>query len=188
MTRTKLHLVDKHGNTISSVNRAAAEAAFAWAEREFPQIDPALVADWAEEVGKTIETYGQRVESPKRYAFAALHGKVRQWMRSKASKEIPVGIGVDLEKWVGVENGIQRMMDRTILFNELKAKLNERDNFILMLLVQDISTPAGVAEALGVSYAAAAQAIHRVKNRIAASMAQSEIEEPESDRYCRVKG
>jgi DNA-directed RNA polymerase specialized sigma subunit len=109
-------------------------------------------------------------------------------MRSKASKEIPVGIGVDLEKWVGVENGIQRMMDRTILFNELKAKLNERDNFILMLLLQDISTPAGVAEALGVNYAAAAQAIHRVKNRIAASMAQSEKEEPESDRYCRVKG
>jgi DNA-directed RNA polymerase specialized sigma24 family protein len=187
MSRTQLHLVDGHGRTLSSANKAAAEAAFAWALREFPHIDPVLLTEWTEEVGKAIEARAQTVVSPKRYAFAALHGKVRQWMRSRASKEISVGIGVDLEQWAGVESNVQRMMDRTILFDQLKTRLNDRDNHILVLLLQDITSPAGVAEALGVSYPAAAKAIQRVKERIAATLSESNNQGPESSRFCEAK-
>ena len=43
---------------------------------------------------------------------------------------------------------------------------SDLDRHILVLLQQDITSPASVAAALGVSYSAAAKAIQRVKERI----------------------
>jgi RNA polymerase sigma factor (sigma-70 family) len=184
---TQLHLVDGQGRTLSLTTRAAAEAAYTWALREFPRIDPVLLAEWSEEVAKAIEARSEVVESPTRYAFAALHGKVRQWLRSKASQEVSVGIGAELEEWVGVDRNAQRMMDRAIFFDQIKTKLNDRDKHILVLLLQDITSPASVAEALGVSYTAAAQAIHRVKERIAAALSDSGSHRPNSSRFCEAE-
>jgi RNA polymerase sigma factor (sigma-70 family) len=186
-SRNQLHLVDGQGRTLSVATRAAAEAAFAWALREFPRIDPVLLAEWSEEVAKAIEARSEAVESPKRYAFAALHGKVRQWLRSKASQEIPVGIGAELEEWAEVDRNTQSKMDRAIFFDQMKTKLNDRDKHILILLLQDITSPASVAEALGVSYTAAAQAIHRVKERIAATLSDSRNHRPNSSRFCEAE-
>ena len=186
-SRNQLHLVDGQGRTLSGATRAAAEDAFAWALREFPRIDPVLLAEWSEEVAKAIEARSEAVESPKRYAFAALHGKVRQWLRSKASQEIPVGIGAELEEWAGVDRNTQSKMDRAIFFDQMKTKLNDRDKHILILLLQDITSPATVAEALGVSYTAAAQAIHRVKERIAATLSDSRNHRPTSSRFCEAE-
>src|ERR1700728_4572037 len=103
MSRTQLHLVDHQGQMLSVAIRTAAEAAFAWALQEFPHIDPALLAGWAEDVAKSIDGRTEPVESPMRYAFAALHGKVREWLRNRASKEMFVGIGAELEEWAGVD-------------------------------------------------------------------------------------
>ena len=55
-----------------------------------------------------------------------------------------------------------------MLFEQLRTKLNERDRQILILLLQDITSPRDVAEALGIKYDAAAKAIQRVKDRMAA--------------------
>lgn len=184
---TQLHLVDGQGRTLSLITRAAVEAAYTWALREFPRIDPVLLAEWSEEVAKAIEARSEVVESPTRYAFAALHGKVRQWLRSKASQEVSVGIGAELEEWVGVDRNAQRMMDRAIFFDQIKTKLNDRDKHILVLLLQDITSPASVAEALGVSYTAAAQAIHRVKERIAGTLSDSRNPRPNSSRFCEAE-
>ena len=128
MSRTQLHLVNHQGQSLSVATRAAVEAAYAWALLEFPHIDPAQLAGWAEEVGKAIDARAEPVESPKRYAFAALHGKVREWFRNRASKEIVVGLGADLEKWAGVDGNVQRMMDRRIFFDQVKTKLNDRED------------------------------------------------------------
>ena len=184
---TQLHLVDGQGRTLSPITRAAAEAAYVWALREFPRIDPVLLAEWSEEVAKAIEARSEVVESPTRYAFAALHGKVRQWLRSKASQEVSVGIGAELEEWAGVDRNAQRMMDRAIFFDQIKTKLNDRDKHILVLLLQDITSPASVAEALGVSYTAAAQAIHRVKERIAGTLSDSRNPRPNSSQFCEAE-
>lgn len=184
---TQLHLVDGQGRTLSLITRAAVEAAYTWALREFPRIDPVLLAEWSEEVARAIEARSEVVESPTRYAFAALHGKVRQWLRSKASQEVSVGIGAELEEWVGVDRNAQRMMDRAIFFDQIKTKLNDRDKHILVLLLQDITSPASVAEALGVSYTAAAQAIHRVKERIAGTLSDSRNPRPNSSRFCEAE-
>ena len=56
-----------------------------------------------------------------------------------------------------------RQMERAVLFEQLSTKLSERDRLILVLLLQDVTSPANVAAALGVSYSAAAKAIQRVK-------------------------
>jgi DNA-directed RNA polymerase specialized sigma24 family protein len=168
MGQTLLHLVDQRGQTLPAAIRLPVETAHRWVRREYPRLDEAIVAGWAEDVGKAMATRLDDIRSPYRYAFAALRGKVREWFRSNASKEIPVGTGSELELWAGIDCSAQRVIYRAVLFDQLKTKLSERDRHILVLLQQDITDPASVAAALGVSYAAAAKAIQRVKERIAA--------------------
>jgi RNA polymerase sigma factor (sigma-70 family) len=163
MGQTFLHLVDQRGQTLPTVIRLAVEAAHRWVRREYPHLDDAVVAGWAEDVGKAMGGRVDDIRSPHRYAYAALHGKVREWFRSNASKEILVGMGSDLELWAGIDRSAQRAIYRTVLFEQLKTKLSERDRHILVLLQQDITSPSNVAAALGVSYSAAAKAIQRVK-------------------------
>ena len=118
------------------------------------------------------------IEVPRRYAFAALRGKILEWFRRHPGREVTVGIGSELEQWVGVDRNGQRVLERAVLFEQLRTKLSERDRQILMLLLQDITSPKDVATALGVKYDAAAKAIQRVKERLAAIMAKA----PKRDR------
>ena len=73
-----------------------------------------------------------------------------------------------------------RQMERAVLFEQLSTKLSERDRLILVLLLQDVTSPANVAAALGVSYSAAAKAIQRVKDRIS-TMLMDKAPERESE-------
>jgi DNA-directed RNA polymerase specialized sigma24 family protein len=148
--------------------RLAVEAAHRWVRWEYPHLDEAVVAGWAEEVGQAMGARLDEIRSPHRYAFAALHGKVREWFRSNASREVLVGTARELELWAGIDRSTQRVIYRAVLFDQLKTKLSERDRHILVLLQQGMTSPASVAAALGVSYVAAAKAIQRVKERIAA--------------------
>src|SRR5580658_9515013 len=166
MSQTLLHLVDQRGQTLPVAIRLAVEAAHRWVRWEYPHLDEAVVAGWAEDVGKTMGARLDKIRSPYRYAFAALRGKVREWFRSNASREVLVGIGGELELWAGIDGSTPRVIYRAVLFEQLKTKLSERDRHILVLLQQDITGPASAAAALGVSYAAGAKAIQRVKERI----------------------
>jgi DNA-directed RNA polymerase specialized sigma24 family protein len=177
MGQTLLHLVDQRGQKLPAAIRLAVEAAHRWVRREYPRLDEAVVAGWAEDVGRAMGTRLDGIQSPYRYAFAALHGKVRGWFRRNASKEIPLGIGSELEVWVGIDSSAQRAMYQAVLFDQLRTKLSERDRHILVLLLQGLTSPASVAEALGVSYAAAAKAIQRARERIAAILVGDQIEE-----------
>lgn len=191
MSRTQLHLVGSTGVPVSLDIRAAVESAFGWAVREFPYLDEAVVAGWAEDVASAMELKSEGVGSPRRYAYAALHGRVRDWMKSGAARETSVGIGESLEALGGANGSFQGMVDRSILFEQLKATLNERDRYILVLLLQDNTSPATVASALGVSYAAAAKAIQRVKDRIAATLVgDADKNNPGrgSPQFCETKG
>ena len=191
MSRTHLHLVGPTGNPVSLTVRSAIESAFGWAIREFPYLDEALVAGWAEDLASALEQKTDQVVSPRRYAFAALHGRVRDWLKSGPAKETSVGIGPALEAVCGVSGSFQGTVDRSILFEQLKATLNERDRYILVLLLQDNTSPATVASALGVSYAAAAKAIQRVKNRIAETLTGGSARKSPgggSPLFCETKG
>jgi RNA polymerase sigma factor (sigma-70 family) len=168
MSRTLLHLVDRQGRALSAVQQTAIEAAHRWAVREFPRIDQASLANWTEEVGAAMAQRGEDIKSPRRYAFAALHGKIREYFRSGGTREITVGISSDLEKWAGVDGNSTQRLEREVLFEQLSLRLSERDRHILVLLQQDKTKPASVAAALGVSDVAARKAIQRVKERMAA--------------------
>jgi RNA polymerase sigma factor (sigma-70 family) len=178
MGQTLLHLVDQRGQTLPAAIRIAVEAAHRWVRREYPYLDDAVVAGWAEDVGRAMGAHPDGIRSPRRYAFSALHGKVREWFRRNASKEIPVGIGSELERWVDIDLSAPRFIDQAVLFDQLKTRLSERDRQVLVLLLQDQTSPVSVAAALGVSYAAAAKAIQRVKERIAAILMGDPIAEP----------
>ena len=101
------------------------------------------------------------------------------------------GIGRDLERMGGLSGSFQGAVDRKILFEQLKATLNERDRYILVLLLEDKTSPATVAKALGTSYPAAAKAIQRVKERIASTLSGArKVDDPGhgSPQFCETKG
>jgi DNA-directed RNA polymerase specialized sigma24 family protein len=173
MGLTQLHLVDRNGQDLADATRDAVNDAYRWAVVEFPNLDQAAVAGWAEDLGKAMAAHPGHIEFPRRYATSALKGKILGWFRKHPGKEIAVGVGSELEQWAGLDPKAQIAMERTVLFEQLRTKLNERDRQILMLLLQDITSPRDVAEALGISYAAAAKAIQRVKERIAAILLTS---------------
>ena len=177
MGQTLLHLVDQRGLILPAVVRQAVEAAHRRVRREYPRLDEAVVAGWAEDVGRAMSDRLSDIEFPQRYALTALRGKVKEWFRSKASKETTVGIGSELERWVGVDRSTQRVIYRAALFDQLKTRLSDRDRHILVLLQQDITSPASVAAALGVSYSAAAKAIQRAKERMSAILLDTSTEE-----------
>jgi len=130
-------------------------------------VDHASVAGWAEELGESMAARPTLIEFPRRYAFAALKGKIHNWFRKHPGTEINVGVGSELDQWVGLDREAQITMERAVLFEQLRTMLSERDKQILILLLQDITSPRDVASALGIKYAAAAKAIQRVKERMA---------------------
>jgi hypothetical protein len=54
MTRAQLHLVDTAGNVVCPEVESAVERAFRWVLRDYPQVDPAMIANWAEEVAHSM--------------------------------------------------------------------------------------------------------------------------------------
>ena len=82
MIRAQLHLVDTTGTAVCPEVETAVERSFRWVLRDYPQIDSAMIANWAEEVALTMQARVTTIVSPQRYAYAALKGKVHDWMRS----------------------------------------------------------------------------------------------------------
>jgi hypothetical protein len=190
MGRTLLHLVDRNGKDLAAETRDAVKDAFEWAMREYPKVDHASVAGWAEELGEAMAARPTLIESPRRYAFAALKGKINAWFRKHPGTEITVGVGAELEQWIGVDWKAPITMERTVLFAQLGTMLNERDRQILMLLLQDITSPRDVASALGIKYAAAAKAIERAKQRMATILSKRPQDDLEGrpPHFCKSAG
>lgn len=173
MVRPHLHLVDPNGIAVRPEVQIAVETAFRWVVRDFPLVDSAMIANWAELVAVTMEARADALISPQRYAYSALKGRVRDWQRTGPAREETVGANRDLERIGGLNGSFQVQIDQKILFDQLKTSLNERDRYILVLLLEDNTSPMIVAEALGTSYSAAAKAIQRVRERIAATLNRS---------------
>jgi len=191
MTRAQLHLVDTSGTAVCPEVETAVERSFHWVLRDYPQVDSAMIANWAEEVALSMQVRVTTIVSPQRYAYAALKGKVHDWMRSAPAKEEVAGLGRDLERIGGLNGSFEGAVDRKILFEQLKATLNERDRYILVLLLEDNTSPATVAKALGTTYPAAAKAIQRVKERIASKLTGArKVGDPGhgSPLFCETKG
>ncbi|CAN5511839.1 hypothetical protein BH10ACI4_BH10ACI4_36240 [soil metagenome] len=190
MDRAPLNLVDSAGIPVDPVIQTAVQIAFRWVVRANPRIDQAKLADWAEEVAAAMALRGGSIASPKRYASAALKGKIRDWLRTATAREISGGIGSDLERIGGMNTSFEDALERKILFEEFKAMLTERDRMILILLLADKGT-SDVAEALNTNYTNAAKAIQRMKDRISAKVSGTRANPrpgPGPVQYCDTKG
>lgn len=169
MIQPHLHLVDTEGKPVKPSTEAAVSQAYRWVVREFPLVDTALIANWAELVANTMEAKAATVRDAKQYAFAALRGKVLDWLRTATARVEHVGVGRDLERMGGSHGSPQDQLDRKLLFEQLKATLNERDQVILVLLL-DGTSDGEIGKALGITPAAARKAIQRMKERISAQL------------------
>jgi len=174
MKRQRLHLVDENNDPLPPAIQSAVEAAHYWAVREFPRIDPALLANWAERLAKTMATKDLQ-GSVRSYAHTAMHETVRRWLKTKRAKELAVGLDRELERIAGINEEFHGEVDRAILFEQLKSRLRGRDRSILMLLQSD-ATPAEVAMILGMKYEAATKAIQRVRARVAMCLGAAQHE------------
>jgi DNA-directed RNA polymerase specialized sigma24 family protein len=137
-----------------------------------------------------MESVATELKNPGRYATAALNGKVRDWQRTGPAKLEPMGIGRDLERIGGANERVQVALDRKVFFEQVKATLNDRDQVILLLLL-DGSSDTEVASALAVTPATGRKAIQRVKERIAATLKISRVKnDPEhgARTLCPTKG
>jgi hypothetical protein len=191
MTRMTLHLVNANGSPVSAQIDSAVKRSFAWVIRAYPNVDSALIANWAEEVAIAMECRAGEITSPIRYAEAALKGRVHDWLRSATAKEEVAGISFDLERLAGASGSFEKTAERHILFQQLEKILNERDRMILFLLLEDKTSPKDVAAVLNTSYPAAAKAIQRVKERIAEALRGPKKDGGEGrlpSQYCETKG
>lgn len=174
--RAQLHLVNAEGVAVSAEIREAVETAFGWVMRDFPGLDEARLADWAEALALSMSGRGSGISSPRQFAYPALRGKVLDSLRKGSAKEQYSGLGSDLERIGGSSGSFQGTVDRKILFEQLQSALSQRDRDILVLLLNEKSAQ-DVAGELQTSYPAARKAIQRVKERIGALLGNKPTDE-----------
>lgn len=165
--RPQLHLVSTEGAAVTPEIQEATELAYHWVERDFPSFDRAQLADWAEAVGQSMQSRGSDIRSLRRYAYAALRGRVLDWFRTGAAQEQSAGVSRDLERIGGTSSSFQGIVDRKILFEQVQGVLQQRDRDILVLLLNEHDAQE-IARELNTSYPAARKAIQRLRERIAA--------------------
>ncbi len=173
---TLLHLVDDAGQPVTLDVRNAVESAFRRAVRRFRSVDEAVLAGMAESVAASIARKRSEIRAVKRYAVVAVDGKVQEWLRRHPRLEVAGCETTDLERAMGgaVDSALVDVETKQ-LFDQMKARLSERDRHILVLIEQDRGSPRDVAEALGLTYTAAAKAIQRAKERVAEILSSSGV-------------
>ena len=75
MIQPHLHLVDTEGKPVNPTTELAVVQAYRWVVREFPLIDTALIANWAELVACTMQARTATVRDPKQVRFRGSKGQ-----------------------------------------------------------------------------------------------------------------
>lgn len=171
MAEILLHLVDESGQSAPPQVRIAVEAAYRWALWEYRHFDRAELAEMAEAVATTMCARLSQIEFPRRYAFAALMGKLQEWYRAHPAKEITLDPD-DFEHARDANRAVVSSTDLSVLFSEIKARLSERDRQILALLEQDLGARE-IAATFGISHNAAMKAVQRARDRMAAILSET---------------
>jgi DNA-directed RNA polymerase specialized sigma24 family protein len=165
---TLLHLVTAGGKPVDGDVRLAVEEAFRRVVCRFRRVDEAILANLAESVAVLVARKRKEILALKQYAFVALCGRVLDRLRRKPQREIAIGQSVELQSVMqATEDPAFAEIEVQYLLEQMKAQLSERDRVILLLLERNRGQPAEVAEALHLTYAAAAKAIQRTKERMA---------------------
>ncbi len=190
MCGAHLHLIDSGGFVLSADIRAACETAFKRVVQDFPNFDQALIADWAEEVAASMDERGESIQFPRRYAYMALRGKIRDWSKTGPGRAELKGIRPDPDEVGSLSESFTDQIERKVLFEQILPALSERDRAILVLLLNEESTTS-IASFLNTNYAAAAKAMQRMKDRVSVVLNgrrhKAEVE-PEVDELRLARG
>lgn len=173
MMQAPLHLIDTVGTPVRASFQAALEDAYRWTVRKYPLVDPALIANWAEDLACSMEALGDDFLNPQRYALVALKGRARDWLKTGAAARLePVGIGRDLERAGGSSVDAQAVLEHNRLVEQVTTPLNERDRIIFVML-QTGFDDTEIAAALHVSASTGRKAIQRMRERISKTLNDS---------------
>jgi len=167
MAGSLLFLVDEDNKPVKPEIRFAVEAAFRWSVREYRNMDEADLAVLAEAVALGMSKRLEEIQSARRYAFAALTGRIQEWFRAHPAKMVSFETEDELEREIGPDDRFVFDVERRLLFAQIRRQLNERDREICILLEQDVGSPGEIAKVLQISYAAAAKALQRARKRMA---------------------
>ena len=167
MSGSLLYLVDQDNKPVKPEIRIAVEAAFRWSVREYRNMDEADLASMAEAVALGMSKRLDEIQSPRRYAFAALTGRIQEWFRAHPAKIVSFETEDELDRQVGPDERFVFDVERRLLFAQIRRQLSGRDREIFSLLERDLSSPGEIAKVLQISYAAAAKALQRAKGRMA---------------------
>jgi hypothetical protein len=170
-----LHLVTKQGLAVAPEVRSSIEFSYRSILHDYPHVDPALIATWAEEIAVSMDAKAD-IAHFDGYALISLGRKVRGWLRSGAGKETPSGIGGDLDLAGGHIDGVTNTTS-ALLFSQLLAMLEGRDRVIFHVLFGLDGSASDVASAVGISEAAAHKAIQRLRKRLAMAVRRTKIME-----------
>jgi RNA polymerase sigma factor (sigma-70 family) len=184
MSGSLLYLVDQDNKPVKPEIRIAVEAAFRWSVREYRNMDEADLAAMAEAVALGMSKRLEEIQSPWRYALAALTGRIHEWFRAHPAKMVSFETEDALDREIGPDDRFVFDVERKLLFAQIRSQLSERDREICILLEQDVSSPGEIAKALQISYAAAAKALQRARERIASIVM---VESPGADKASKPK-
>jgi RNA polymerase sigma factor (sigma-70 family) len=167
MPGSLLHLVDQDNAPVNPEIRLAVEAAYKWSIREYRKIDETDLAAMAEGVALRMSKRFDEIQRPRRYAFAAMAGRIQEWFRGHPVKMVSFETEDEFDKQIGPDDRFTLEVERSLLFSQIRSRLSERDRQICILLEQDVNSPREIAKALDISYSAAAKALQRAKERMA---------------------
>ena len=184
MAGSLLYLVDEDNKPVKPEIRMAVEAAFRWSVREYRNMDEADLAAMAEAVALGMSKRLEEIQSPRRYAFAALTGRIQEWFRAHPAKIVSFETEDELDRQVGPDERFVFDVERRLLFAQIRRQLSERDREICILLEQDLTSPGEIAKVLEISYAAAAKALQRARKRMAAIVM---VESPGAEKSSKRK-
>jgi RNA polymerase sigma factor (sigma-70 family) len=130
-------------------------------------MDEADLAAMAEAVALGMSKRVDEIQSPWRYALAALTGRIQEWFRAHPAKTVSFETEDELDRQIEPDDQFEPGVERSLLFAEMRHQLSGRDRQICILLEQEFSSPQEIAQVLEISYAAAAKALQRARDRMA---------------------
>ena len=184
MAGSLLYLVDEDNKPVQPEIRMAVEAAFRWSVREYRHMDEADLAAMAEAVALGMSKRLEGIQSPRRYAFAALTGRIQEWFRAHPAKMVSFETEDELDREIGPDDRFVFDVERRLLFAQIRRQLSERDREICILLEQDLTSPWRIVKVLEISYAAAAKALQRARKRMASIVM---VESPGAEKSSKPK-
>jgi hypothetical protein len=91
------------------------------------------IAAMAEGIALTMSRRLHEVLSCRRYAFAALTGRIQEWFRGHPAKMVSFASQDEFDGKIGPDDRFTLQVERRLLFAQIRSPLSERDRQVCIL-------------------------------------------------------